>query len=142
MSFHNDGQFMTIPDSDFFNFFRDGLTVSCWYRDTGADGWRVPFSKLDPGTAGWIFGKNDTASNAMFNIDGTPGISLNSGLVNVSNGQWHMITGTYDAASDSLKLFVDGDERAAGTINLTSAVLPAGLAAIGGLGTDAINGHR
>jgi hypothetical protein len=70
-----------------------------------------------------------------------PAISLGSGsAVNVSNGQWHLFTGTYDASSHSMKLFVDGDQRAAGTINLANAPLPAQEIAIGGLGTDAIRG--
>jgi hypothetical protein len=51
-----------------------------------------------------------------------------------------MLTATYDAATDSMKVFVDGDQRASATIDLSNVALPATLVSIGGLGTDAING--
>jgi hypothetical protein len=140
MSFFNDGSYVTIPDTDFFNFFRKGFTFSCWYRDLGTDGWRLIFSKLDVGSAGWLFGKNDTGSNVNFVIE-IPNTTLNSGTtVNVSNGLWHMLTSTYDAATNSMKVFVDGDQRAAVTIDLSNVALPVTPVSIGGLGTDAIKG--
>jgi hypothetical protein len=140
MQFFNDSQFMTVPDSDFFNFYRNGFTFSCWYKDAGTDGWRVFFSKLDVGAAGWLFGKNDTSANANFIIE-SPNTNVSTGTaVNVSDGSWHMLTATYDAATDSMKVFVDGDQRASATIDLSNVALPATLVSIGGLGTDAING--
>lgn len=140
MSFHNDGQYVTVADSDYYYFFRDGFTMSCWFKDTGDDGWRVFYSKLDAGTAGWLFGKDATATTASFIID-VPYIRLNSGTsVNVADGEWHLLTVTYDGASDSLKMFVDGDQHAQGTIDLSNAPLPTTPVAIGGLGTDAVNG--
>lgn len=140
MSFHNDGQYVTVADSDYYHFFREGFTMSCWFKDTGDDGWRVFYSKLDAGAAGWLFGKDATATTAAFIID-VPNIRLNTGSsVNVADGEWHMLTATYDAASDLLKMFVDGDQHAQGTIDLANAPLPAAPVAIGGLGTDAVNG--
>ena len=140
MEFFNDGSYVTIPDSDFFNFYREGFTFSCWYRDLGTDGWRVLFSKLDVGTAGWLFGKNDTTANANFIIE-SPNTNLSTGTtVNVSDGLWHMMTATYDAASDSMKVFVDGDQRAAVTLDLSNVSLPTAQVLLGGAGTDAIKG--
>jgi hypothetical protein len=140
MEFFNDGQYVTIPDTDFFNYYREGFTFSCWSRDLGTDGWRVLFSKLDVGTAGWLFGKNDTTANANFIIE-SPNTNVSTGTtVNVSDGLWHMMTATYDAVSDSMKVFVDGDQRAAVTIDLSNVTLPTTLVSIGGAGTDAIKG--
>jgi hypothetical protein len=147
MAFFGDGDYMTVPNSDFFNFMPNGFTASFWYRSHERVGWRLPLSKLDAGQAGWLFGTDHNPSSATppqqftFIIE-SPWRRLDGqSPPNVGDGQWHMFTVTYDPATQVLRLFTNGDEDARLSVNLNNAPLPAALLSVGGReGESAING--
>jgi hypothetical protein len=147
MAFFGDGDYMSVPNSDFFNFMPNGFTASFWYRSHERVGWRVPLSKLDAGQAGWLFGTDHNPAsetpppNFSF-ITESPWYRLNGqSTPNVGDGQWHMFTVTYDPATDLMRLFTNGDEDAQLSANLANAPLPATLLSVGGReGESAING--
>lgn len=132
MRFYNDGQFMELPGADFFNFYEDGFTISFWFKRYADAGWRLPMSKFDLGQSGWLFG-TDANPYDTFIIEspwtGTYGDSTPS----VIDGQWHMLTVTYDPADTTIRMYTDGDQDAdTGTVNLSTAPLPARPVQIGG----------
>ncbi len=65
MRFFNDGEFMELPEPEFFNFYEDGFTFSLWFKYYGDSGWKLPMSKFDIGQAGWLYGAD---ANPYFNI--------------------------------------------------------------------------
>lgn len=141
MAFQDDGDFVAIGgDPNFFNFFPRGFTTSLWYKaDTSNPvGWRLPISKLDAGSAGWLFGTDHLYPAPYFSfILESPWNRLDGGTTpNIGDGQWHMLTVTYDPATTTVRLFTDGDEDSRMTLNMSSAPLPAAPLSIGGRDTE------
>lgn len=113
MTFHDDGDYVQIADGEFFNFYQDGLTASCWYKADSDVGWRLPLTKsdeTDPDSAnwrGWLFGIEQGGVAAVVNPN-WQWVGSAAG-VNYADGQWHLMTMTYDPADESLMIFTDGD---------------------------------
>lgn len=143
MSFYNDGDYVVIPDGGFFNFFPQGFTASFWYKAGEPVGWRLPLSKLDAGSAGWLFGTDHAYPAPQFTfIVEVPTNRIDGGTTpNTGDGQWHMATVTYNPADTTLRLFTDGEEDVRRTVNLSSMPLPEAPLSIGGRDTElSING--
>ncbi|MCE5187557.1 MAG: sigma-70 family RNA polymerase sigma factor [Planctomycetaceae bacterium] len=137
--FANDGDYVAIADPNFFNFYPLGFTVSFWYKETGAAGWRLPMSKLDGGVGGWLFGTDDAFRNQVFftNPQDTPEFWADGNAdIDLTDGQWHMITGIYNPATTTYTIFTDGDENE--SIVLDWSVIPTAAAplSIGGRNTE------
>lgn len=108
--FGNPEGLVTITDSaDYFNFYPQGYTVSAWInmaQTTGAwTGYVAKESVQDSGRSGYILTNTGTGQavhtlRESFN-------DLFSG-VNVVDGNWHQVVGTYDAAAKRGKVYVDG----------------------------------
>jgi hypothetical protein len=140
MQFFNDGDYVAIPDPNFFNFYPLGFTVSYWYKETSYVGWRLPVSKMDPTISGWLFGVDSGVRNqavCFFESDNAAALWAdgNPDIV-VGNGSWHMITATYDPADNTLTMFTDGDENESVVVDLTNDPLPAAPLSIGGRNTE------
>jgi hypothetical protein len=135
MRFFNDGQFMELPDADFFNFYEDGFTIIYWYKQYANAGWRLPMSKFDLGTRGWLFGHSGNNPNTRFIVETFGGPYLGV----MTDGQWNMATVTYDPVTDTLTAYSNGDQNAQNTVDLSALPLPAAKVLIGGAGTDAID---
>jgi hypothetical protein len=144
MAFQDDGDFVAISGgvdpNNAFNFFPQGFTTSLWYQADVNDlvGWRLPISKLDAGSAGWLFGTDHLfpAPQYTFIVE-SPNNRMDGGtLPNVGDGQWHMLTVTYDPAATLLRLFTDGDEDTQLTVDLSAAPLPFAPLSIGGRNTE------
>lgn len=145
--FNNDGDFVEIPDSYFFNFYHQSLTVSCWYKMDVAAGWVHPIIKIDadaPGVSGFLYGldfNNRTNLNVIFeNALAWPGLDSDNGAsdVDFSDGQWHMMTVTYDGAT--ARLYGDGVLADQSTVNFAGLSYPDSTLKIGGSGLDGNNG--
>jgi len=150
VAFQDDGDFVAIdgdPTEDpndsfyFFDFFPQGFTTSLWYQADANDpvGWRLPISKLEAGSAGWLFGTDHAIPAPQFTfIVEVPNNRMDGGtLPNVGDGQWHMLTVTYDPATTTMRLFTDGDEDTRLTVNLSAAPLPTAIpVSIGGRDTE------
>ncbi|MBN2064017.1 MAG: hypothetical protein JW745_04365, partial [Sedimentisphaerales bacterium] len=137
IQFTNDADHVAIADSNYFNFYPQGFTVSLWYKLEGANpGWRLPMCKLDAGSAGWLFGVDHSARNEGVMIIETGSWLHGNADVNTGDGQWHMMTVTYDPAATSMKFYTDGDYSNVMTVDLAKFGLPTAPVTIGGRNTE------
>ncbi|MEJ5260652.1 MAG: LamG domain-containing protein [Anaerohalosphaeraceae bacterium] len=138
--FANTADYVEIDNPEFFNFYPLGFTISFWYKENSAVGWRLPVSKLDAGTAGWLFGVDkawrnqavfffDSNNNPAFWADGNPNVALD-------DGQWHMITAVYDPQTTSYTIYTDGDKNETIVLDISAAPLAAAPLSIGGRATE------
>jgi hypothetical protein len=124
MKFSNDGQFMELPNADYFNFYQDGFTFNFWYKPNAEVGSRRPMSKYDPAvTRGWLFERTGVNSGATFTIENATGNTSVVGTA-LTDGQWSMVTVTYNSATDALQIFTNGAAGAQATVDLSTLLLP------------------
>ena len=129
-----------IADPNFFNFYPQGYSVSCWVKlDPAAPAdWGPAVAKDDrdnPGTAGFRV-DTDTNFAPVHTLRG-PG-SVHSNVDTKTDGGWHLVTGTWDADTNLSKIYVDGviaatDAPYYGAIPVNTADLVFGSATITGL---------
>ena len=127
MEFFGDleGLVMIADSNDFFNFYPQGYTVSVWVKTTQAD-WGAYVAKEErPGNPwkGFILTQNE--GNAIHTLRQSFG-DVNSNTPVADDG-WHFVTGTYDAATKEIKVYVDGVLRNQATGTGTPAPNPAPL---------------
>ncbi len=102
--FEGDGRHIQITDSvDFFNFYPQGYTVNAWVKTT-QDGYGCLVSKqeLDK-SQGFLI--NHNADNAISTLRTIVDLGIPAGVM---DGQWHMITGSYDPLTGIVFLYSDG----------------------------------
>lgn len=131
MRFYNDGQIMELPGEDFFNFYNDGFTLIYWYKqNTGANtNWKVTMSKFDIGNQGWLVGQAGANPDPDFIIEAG---GVNADVGPLTDDQWNMVAVTYDADTDTFRLFSNGDENAQATGDLAAQPIPFRPVQIGG----------
>jgi concanavalin A-like lectin/glucanase superfamily protein len=113
-----------ITDSeDFFNFYPQGYTLSIWVKNEHIVDWSTMISKeardgIDyPDWTGvllcrsgnlWSDNRPDRGSNALRQVfgDGVGEDILSES--SISDNQWHMVTGTYNAETGEGRIYVDG----------------------------------
>ena len=118
---------------DFFNFYREAMTVSLWYKYTGTEaGWRLPMNKLDAGVSGWLFGVDPGDIDEVRAIIETGGTIDGDGSGDFNDGQWHMMTITYDLEDQAFILYTDGDYDTTLAIDLMEEGVPTAPVSIGG----------
>ena len=97
---------IVITDSeDYFDFYPQGLTMSVWIN-TNDDGYGAYVAKQDKtsGNKGILLAH--FYDNASFTERQTA--SHSNDVVNIRDGQWHLITGTLDPEAGISKLYIDG----------------------------------
>ncbi|MCK5271692.1 MAG: LamG domain-containing protein, partial [Sedimentisphaerales bacterium] len=100
-----------ITDSeDDFNFYPQGYTVNAWVKTVQADAYGAMASKQDrTGESfdwkGWILNCTDDNGKAINSLRQVAGAK---GTTNVADDQWRMVTGTYDAETGVVAVYVDG----------------------------------
>ncbi len=147
MWFYNDGDFVEIPEAAYFDFYHSGLTVSCWYKLDTTAGWTHPIIKLEAvgGVSGLLFGVDPTyRSDCRFIFEGAlgwPGLNSDdasdprnfpAGPVDYIDGEWHMMTATYDAATNTASFYADGALADQATPNFGTLGYPNAPLRIGG----------
>ena len=132
MRFQNEGEFVQIPEDGFFNTYCDGFTINYWIKhNVGAStDWLLHICKFDIGEQGWLFGSSGENPDPEFIIE-QGGLTL-SDFGALEDGKWHMITVTYDADTDEIIAFADGDQVDQGTVDLSKLPLPVRPIQIGG----------
>ena len=143
--FYNDGDYLEVPDSDFFNYYHEGLTVSCWVKDTGTN-WNHPVIKLEAGNgdvSGYLFGlDSDYRTDCRFvfeNVLGWPGLNSDDGPdpdVEFTDGNWHMMTATYDVATGTAYMFADGRLVDSASVDFSDFGYPDAPLMLGGSNLD------
>lgn len=140
MEFFNDGDYVAIADAEFFNFYPLGFTLSFWYKENAAVGWRLPMSKLDAGAAGWLIGVDSGFRNqAVFFTNPDDGVELwadGNVDIDLGDGQWHMITVIYDPTDTTYTIFTDGDENESIVFDMSANPLPTAPLSIGGRASE------
>ncbi|NLK41051.1 MAG: hypothetical protein GX298_03215, partial [Planctomycetes bacterium] len=98
---------VTMTDSaEFYNFYPRGYTVSAWVQTTRTGVWGAYVSKQGQNPArGFILTRN-AAGNAVHTLRQSF-VDLGSGVF-IADGSWHFVTGTYDAATGTGRVYVNG----------------------------------
>ncbi len=109
--FHFDGQpgFVQIPQSSSLNV-SDELTVSFWYRQNEAS----EFFSCCHGLVTTDFYQIELVDGGIaFSLSTDNGDSFVSAVAPaIPVGEWHLVTGTYSAGDDGLKLYIDDELKA------------------------------
>ncbi len=108
-------EIIRIPDTDtdLFNFHkRSGLTVSAWVKTMLTDHWGAPVSRQDKtdGNEGWIL--NTNGSTGVMTI--REAHNDIAGSTNITDNEWHLLTGTYDPATGQADIYIDGRQENGG----------------------------
>ncbi len=88
---------------EFFNFYQDSITISAWLR-TSNYAWQGVFSKAPGESSGPVIALDD-AGNVLVQADGAD--NRLSADWSVADGEWHMVTMTYDGSEQ--RIYVDGE---------------------------------
>lgn len=103
--FFGDGRVVTIADSiDFFNFYPQGMTISCWVKDQNPSISDIVCSKEGDPETGYLLSRNPQGAGA-FAIHPSEATSANS-LVTVD--EWHQLIGVHDPDAGIVRIYVDG----------------------------------
>ena len=109
LEFYGDGRVVEIADSnDVFNVYPHAISVSAWVKTT-QEGYGAFVSKQKRHVQPWTgFLLSHNSASGVFNIRGLNTQPATSGSAVVNDGNWHLVTGTYDQSSATAKLYVDG----------------------------------
>jgi hypothetical protein len=97
---------VVIPGSDsYFNFYTRGFTCTFWFKHDSSMAYKTPVSKFDWSNSKGFHTFIDTnPSTFVTSVEGT-GLTAEGGIV---PGQWNFVATTYDLATTTLKLYVNG----------------------------------
>jgi hypothetical protein len=108
---------------EFFNFYEDSITINAWVRTSNVD-WQGIFAKAPDGDSGPVIAL-DAEGEALVQMDGEPGRLFADWVV--ADGEWHMVTMTYDGSEQ--RIYVDGELDT----STTGTTLISGVSASGNL---------
>ncbi|AQT68502.1 hypothetical protein STSP2_01667 [Anaerohalosphaera lusitana] len=101
-----------IPGSEeYFNFFTKGFTITMWVKPNSYDetnGFMTYVAKRS-GDTGWNMFDTAFYYGQGFEAKIYP-LGFNTDTGRLDDGDWHMVTCTYDAATQTLRAYVDGLE--------------------------------
>jgi hypothetical protein len=102
-----DGDYVTCPDNALFDI-TDTITVAAWIKvNTFDKTWQYVVGK---GDSAWRLVRENATNNFRWRANGpTPTLAV-VGNVNVNDGQWHHVAGTYDGSTAIL--YIDGTANA------------------------------
>jgi hypothetical protein len=119
--FFGDGRIVTIADSnDYFNFYPQGLTISCWVKNQNPAVWDTVCSKEYErelgfsGAKGFYLGRSSAGVGAF----AIRPYEATAGSFTIAD--WHQLVGVHDPAAHVIRVYVDGTfsgEVAANAVN-------------------------
>jgi hypothetical protein len=99
-------------DTAYTNTFDDGLTnamtVVFWAKGWPSGQWNPWVSKYGEGGQGWQFRRNGGTTVSTWTIRGTGGTEDMNATIGSNDGKWHHYAGTYDFATGTRNMYVDG----------------------------------
>ncbi len=107
--FFGDGRIVTIADSnDYFNFYSQGMTISCWVKDQNPSIWDTVVSKEHDREIDWAVGKGfylgrSDGGSSVFAIRPSEAFGANFPV-----DDWHQLVGVHDPAANAMRVYVDG----------------------------------
>ena len=103
LSLDGDGDYVDCTNNSAFDI-TDAITVAAWIKvNTFDKQWQYVVGK---GDSTWRLVRENTTNMIRWRANGpTPSLAV-IGKVNVNDGQWHHVTGTYDGSTAAL--YVDG----------------------------------
>ncbi len=76
-----------------------GITAACWVRSSNFNGsWKVFMSFRGEGSRGWQLRQSSNHTDVSFTLRNTSAGDDQDTPVNVMDGEWHHVAGTYDGA--------------------------------------------
>jgi concanavalin A-like lectin/glucanase superfamily protein/uncharacterized protein DUF2341 len=112
LDFDGTGDYISVSDNSYFDLIGSDLTISTWFRLDGDMGndlyWTMFVSKggWGPGN-GYEIGIRDDRKYIDFNI-GVDGATYYDSI-GLSYDQWYYLVGTFDDATDTIKLYLNGE---------------------------------
>lgn len=123
VQFTGSGSVITIDDSeDYFNFYRQGMTVSAWIKSETI-AWDAIIGKHfrpangDP--VGWVVGLNGSKYDSQYGEYGAAYFTVRpyddlfgndyDGLIN--DGQWYLVTVVMDAVTETNRIYINGTQK-------------------------------
>lgn len=107
--FYGDGRVVTVENSDqYFNFYPQGLTISCWVKNQNPAVWDTICSKEYErelgysGAKGFYLGR----SNGGFGAFAIRPYEAVGGSFSVDG--WHQLVAVHDPAAGTIRVYVDG----------------------------------
>lgn len=127
-SLNGSNQIISVPNASSLNITA-AITLSAWIKTSGSNDYAGIIQKaLNGNNPGYQMGLNLGNSGARADIYTTAGTAVPANGTNVENGNWHLITATYDGLVG--KIYVDGnkgtDYSRVGTITTTTDPLVIG----------------
>ena len=120
--------YLTQPVYDAINMGEKDFTIELWARSTDADGYLFCIgthntTNVEGGTGNWI-GLERKNGYLSFTIDDnvTKTDCKDSSADDVFDGQWHHIACVRDFAAKTMRLYVDGKERATASAVKTNGI--------------------
>ena len=106
-----------------FNFYPQGYSISAWVKTTQSEVWGAYVTKQSTagGKKGIILTHNGVGS-AVSSMRESLG-DLFSGNVELNDGEWHHVVGTYNAQTGMGEIFVDGEYKAEAGPNFDALTL-------------------
>ena len=91
------------------NYYTAGYTVSVWVNNTQTSGWGAYISKQkreeEPWHGYFLAQSDGMAIQGLRDSANTSDLHAN---VNIADGQWHLVTGVFDADNNEVQVYVDG----------------------------------
>jgi len=99
------------------------ITVACWVKSPLGPSWSSFVSKRGEDGQGWKLRRQGGGNFATFTLRGTSAGDDPTGNININDGEWHHVVGTYDGANRNL--YVDGQFDTGGSLADTGTINPA-----------------
>lgn len=130
--------YVNIPDSPILDQ-TSAITVVAWFNMSANKDWSGIVDKLsNSGTITSGYALREAGGNIIFSIytTGNGGIDLSG--PNVLDGKWHLGVGTYDAATQKMSLYLDGQLAVSQSVsgNIVPGTYPLYIGRDGRLGYD------
>ncbi len=111
----SEGGWLTVPGSEeLYNFYPQGLTISTWIKTTVSGYDEIVSKNYDDGAS--RFFHRIAGSNGLFRF-GSAGAWTNGAI---NDGNWHLMVSTYDAATGTAQVYLDGEPRGSASMSPTS----------------------
>ncbi len=120
LSLNGSSQYVSVPDDNALDLI-SGMTLMGWIYKNSLSGYDLVFNKGDAGND-WNYYLGTNGDELVFGFYNGGYVEFNTPSTNLTTGAWHHVAATFDNASDSVRLYVDGTEAYSGSTTATPLV--------------------